>query len=71
MAASPKLTPLVHHAFATGLDTMFLAAAGFGVVAAIAVFTLVRKAPAGTGAPPAAATAAESAAASASAEVVA
>jgi hypothetical protein len=68
MAAKPRLTPLVHHAFATGLDTMFLAAAGFGLVAAIAVFTLVKKAPVG-GAPPAAA--AIPASAAASAEVVA
>ena len=71
MAASPRLAPLVHHAFATGLDTMFLAAAGFGVVAAITVFTLVRKAPAGSGAPHGAAAASASASASASAEVVA
>jgi EmrB/QacA subfamily drug resistance transporter len=67
MAASPRLAPLVHHAFATGLDTMFLAAAGFGVVAAIAVFTLVKKAPAGSGGPHGAASAPESAAASAEA----
>jgi hypothetical protein len=69
MAASPKLTPLVHHAFATGLDTMFLAAAGFGVVAAIVVFTLVKKAPVGNGGPHGAAAAPQSPAASA--EVVA
>jgi hypothetical protein len=41
------------------------------VVAAIAVFTLVKKAPAGNAAPPGAATAPESAAASATAEVIA
>jgi hypothetical protein len=46
---------------------MFLAAAGFGVVAAIAVFTLVKKAPAGSGGPHGAASAPESAAASAEA----
>jgi hypothetical protein len=55
MAASPRLTPVVHHAFATGLDTMFAAAAGVAVIAAITVFTLVKKAPAG-GAPHGAAT---------------
>ena len=66
MAASPRLTPLVHHAFATGLDWMFLAAAGFAVVAAIVVFALVPKTPVGDGGPPAAA-APESAATSAEA----
>jgi hypothetical protein len=50
---------------------MFLAAAGFGVVAAIAVFALVKKAPGGAGAPHQAAAAAESATAAPSAEVVA
>jgi EmrB/QacA subfamily drug resistance transporter len=54
MTAKPALTPLVHHAFATGLDTMSLAAAGFGVIAAIAVFALVRPAPANPDAPHAA-----------------
>ena len=61
MAATPQLTPLVHHAFATGLDTMFLAAAGFGVLAAIVVFALVRPAPSSGGAPHTAAPAPESA----------
>lgn len=37
---------LVHHAFAFGLDTTFVVAAGFGVVAAIAVFAFVRPRPA-------------------------
>jgi len=42
MARSPALSPLVHRAFATGLDVTYLVAAGFGVIAAIVVFTLVR-----------------------------
>jgi EmrB/QacA subfamily drug resistance transporter len=42
MARSPALSPLVHHAFATGLDVTYGVAAGFGVIAAIVVFFLVR-----------------------------
>ncbi len=41
MARTPGLTTLVHHAFATGLDQMFLVAAGIGAVAGILVFVLV------------------------------
>ena len=60
IAASPHLTTLVHHAFADGLDVMYLVAAGFAV---IAVFALVKPSAAG-GAPapaPQAATVAPSA----------
>jgi len=51
MARSPALSPLVHRAFANGLDVTYLVAAGFGVIAAIVVFTLVRPARASTVAP--------------------
>jgi predicted MFS family arabinose efflux permease len=63
MAANPRLTPVVHRAFASGLDTMFLAAAGLGLIAAIAVFAMVKKTPVGGAAPhPAPAASAEVAA---------
>jgi EmrB/QacA subfamily drug resistance transporter len=42
MARSPALSPLVHRAFANGLDVTYLVAAGLGVIAAVVVFTLVR-----------------------------
>jgi hypothetical protein len=42
MARSPQLSTLVHQAFADGLDVMYLVAAGFGVLAAVVVFALVR-----------------------------
>ena len=51
MARSPALSPLVHRAFANGLDATYLVAAGFGVIAAIVVFTLVRPERASTAAP--------------------
>ena len=65
IAGSPRLTTLVHHAFADGLDVMYLVAAGFGLLAAIVVFVLVRPSAAGD----AAGRAPQAAAASSSAEV--
>ena len=50
IAGSPHLTTVVHQAFADGLDVMYLVAAGFGLLAAIVVFALVRP-PAADGAP--------------------
>jgi len=42
MARAPGLAPLVHRAFATGLDTTFIVAAGLGVIAGVVVLTFVR-----------------------------
>jgi EmrB/QacA subfamily drug resistance transporter len=42
MARSPSLVPLVHRAFATGLDATFLVAGGLGVIAGVVVLTFVR-----------------------------
>jgi fucose permease len=42
LARTPALAPVVHKAFADGLDLAYLVAAGFGLIAAAAVFTLVR-----------------------------
>jgi EmrB/QacA subfamily drug resistance transporter len=62
MARSPALSPLVHRAFANGLDVTYLVAAGFGLIAAVVVFALVRPRPAGAPpAPPAAESASTSA----------
>jgi hypothetical protein len=36
---------VVHRAFTGGLDLAYLVAAGFGLIAAVAVFTLVRRTP--------------------------
>jgi hypothetical protein len=47
IAASPHLTTLVHHAFADGLDVMYLVAAGFAVLAVITVLALVKPSTAG------------------------
>lgn len=46
MARSPGLTPLVHRAFAAGLDVTFVVAAGLGVVAGVVVLAFVRPRPA-------------------------
>jgi len=46
VAHSPGLAPLVHQAFANGLDLTFLVAGGIGVVAGVLVFALVRPRPA-------------------------
>lgn len=45
MARSPGLTPVVHRAFADGLDLTFAVAGFLGVVAGILVFALVRPHP--------------------------
>lgn len=42
MTRYPGLTPLVHRAFATGLDMTFVVAAGLGVVAGVVVLVFVR-----------------------------
>jgi hypothetical protein len=55
MARSDALDHLVRQAFATGLDATFTVAAGFGLVAAILVFALVRRPSARPGTPGAAA----------------
>ena len=57
LARTPALAPVVPRAFADGLDLAYLVAAGLGVLAAVAVFALVRRTP------PAAAAAAHQAAA--------
>jgi EmrB/QacA subfamily drug resistance transporter len=46
MARSPGLAPLVHRAFAAGLDVTFVVAAGLGVVAGVVVLAFVRPRPA-------------------------
>jgi len=46
MTRSPALAPLVHHAFAAGLDLAFVVAAGLGVVAGVVVLVFVRPRPA-------------------------
>src|SRR6202789_1833552 len=51
IAGSPRLTTLVHHAFADGLDVMYLVAAGFAVLAVITVFALVKPSAAAAPAP--------------------
>jgi hypothetical protein len=45
LARTPALAPAVHRAFADGLDLAYVVAAGFGLVAAVAVFALVRPRP--------------------------
>lgn len=52
LARTPALAPVVHRAFADGLDLAYAVAAGLGVIAAVTVFTLVR--PKSQSAPPAA-----------------
>jgi len=46
LAATPGLAPVVHQAFADGLDLAYLVAAAFGVLAGILVFAFVRSRPA-------------------------
>ena len=60
LARTPALAPVVHRAFADGLDLAYAVAAGFGLIAAVTVFALVRAKPQAA-APAAAAPAAESA----------
>ncbi len=45
LARTPALAPVVHRAFADGLDLAYAVAAGLGFIAAVAVFTLVRPKP--------------------------
>jgi EmrB/QacA subfamily drug resistance transporter len=45
LARTPALAPVVHRAFADGLDLAYVVAAGLGLIAAVTVFTLVRPRP--------------------------
>jgi EmrB/QacA subfamily drug resistance transporter len=45
IARSPALSPVVHRAFASGLDLAYVVAAGLGLLAAAAVFILARPRP--------------------------
>ncbi len=45
LARAPALSPVVHQAFAHGLDLVYLVAAGLGLLAAVLVFTLARPRP--------------------------
>jgi EmrB/QacA subfamily drug resistance transporter len=45
LARTPALTPVVHRAFADGLDLAYLVAGGIGLLAAAAVFILARPRP--------------------------
>jgi len=64
LARTPALAPVVHRAFADGLDLAYVVAAGLGLIAAVTVLALVRSKP-GTAAPGAAAAPAATAAAAA------
>lgn len=61
LARTPALAPVVHRAFADGLDLAYAVAAALGVIAAVAVFALARPRPQAAGVPAAAAAAAETA----------
>jgi predicted MFS family arabinose efflux permease len=50
LARTPALAPAVHRAFADGLDLAYLVAGGFGLLATVLVFTLVRQRPQATAA---------------------
>jgi EmrB/QacA subfamily drug resistance transporter len=60
LARTPALAPVVHRAFADGLDLAYVVAAAFGLIAAIAVFVLVRPKPAAPTGPAAPTVVAES-----------
>jgi EmrB/QacA subfamily drug resistance transporter len=45
LARTPALSPVVHRAFADGLDLAYLVAAGLGLLGAVLVFTLARPRP--------------------------
>jgi predicted MFS family arabinose efflux permease len=45
LARAPALAPVVHRAFADGLDLAYVVAGGFGLLATVLVFTLVRRRP--------------------------
>jgi EmrB/QacA subfamily drug resistance transporter len=51
LARTPALAPVVHRAFADGLDLAYAVAAALGLIAAIAVFTLARPKPPAKAAP--------------------
>jgi len=51
LARTPALAPVVHRAFADGLDLAYVVAAGFGLLATVLVFTLVRPRPQAAAAP--------------------
>jgi len=59
LARTPALAPVVHRAFADGLDLAYVVAAAFGLAAALAVFALVRPKPAAAADPAAHAVVAE------------
>jgi EmrB/QacA subfamily drug resistance transporter len=59
LARTPALSPVVHRAFADGLDLAYVVAAGLGLLAAAAVFILARPRPPAAAAPAAEAPAAE------------
>jgi hypothetical protein len=65
MARSSGLAHLARQAFADSLDVTFVVAAGFGLVAAVLVFALVRPRPPAPAPAPARQTSAESVATSA------
>jgi EmrB/QacA subfamily drug resistance transporter len=45
LARTPALSPVVHRAFANGLDLAYVVAAGLGLLGAVLVFTLARPRP--------------------------
>jgi hypothetical protein len=45
LARTPALAPVVHRAFANGLDLAYVVAGGLGLLATVLVFTLVRQRP--------------------------
>ncbi len=45
LARTPALTPVVHRAFADGLDLAYVVASGIGLLGAAAVFILARPRP--------------------------
>jgi MFS family permease len=55
LARTPALAPVVHQAFADGLDLAYIVAAGLGLIGALLVFVMVRPKPQAPTAPAAAA----------------
>ena len=53
LARTPALAPVVHRAFADGLDLAYVVAAALGLLGAVAVFLMVRNRPAAGGHAPA------------------
>jgi len=60
LARTPALAPVIHRAFADGLDLAYVVAAAFGLIAAATVFALVRPKPTAAADPAAHAVVAES-----------